>query len=483
MTNQEEQLIRHEVRQLRQQNANFKRAHQQQKDRANKLENEVKTLRQKNKQLKEENKSLKLQLESINNHARVLKGMIFKTNLKKTDASPGQSKKTRGGQAGHRGKTRTKPTEFDFEKECFLTNCPHCDNELEQTNTTHDRIIEDIPIQQVTTTLYHIQHQWCAHCHREVHAEPPNTLPGFRLGLNLITWILFNKYKLRAPLNRMVESLKEQYSLTISQGTIQNILHRLKQKFGPKYQEILEIIRTAEIKNADETGWRILGQNVWCWLFATFKAAYYTIEETRGKGVPEQVLGPRPRGVLVRDDFGSYDKLSMEHQSCWAHLLRKSHETIERDEVSSEARQLHEELKSMFKELNQLINRPFNQKDRLAAFKHYQKRINQIQKRKYQDSDVQAVQTRIINQGNNLITALKHDGVPLTNNHAERQIRPMTVIRKISGGSRSNQGASTHAVNMSIVQTLALEGKSFFQGIKELLSAPKVYQYSLERAE
>ena len=38
----------------------------------------------------------------------------------------------------------------------------------------------------------------------------------------------------------------------------------------------------------------------------------------------------------------------------------------------------------------------------------------------------------------------------------------MAVIRKISGGSQSNQGAAIHAVLMSVAQTISLKTK--YQG-------------------
>ena len=92
---------------------------------------------------------------------------------------------------------------------------------------------------------------------------------------------------------------------------------------------------------------------------------------------------------------------------------------------------------------------------------------------KFKQADAKKIQTRVKNQNTNLLTALLHRGVPLTNNHAERQIRPLAVQRKISGGSRSNDGAKTHAVNMSVVQTLTLRGKDIFSGIKKILGLPR----------
>ena len=97
--------------------------------------------------------------------------------------------------------------------------------------------------------------------------------------------------------------------------------------------------------------------------------------------------------------------------------------------------------------------------------------IDAIISRACHDKDAQAIQTRNRNQREKLLTALIHAHVPLTNNHAERMIRPMVITRKISGGSRSVKGAAIHAVNMSIMQTLALQGKNIFAEIASLLQA------------
>ena len=157
-----------------------------------------------------------------------------------------------------------------------------------------------------------------------------------------------------------------------------------------------------------------------------------------------------PNSVLVRDDYAAYEKLPLKHQSCLSHLLRKSHELSNYEHASKEAKELHHELKIIFFELKEIIERSFNQQEREKLYKVYLKKIQNIQQRKYLHPDVKQVQTRIINQGANLITALKYDEVPLTNNHAEKQIRSIVITRKISGGSQSNEGAETHAFNMSI---------------------------------
>jgi len=489
---QKEQLVtlRTEVRPLRQRVAQTERAWKQQSARADRLAEEkkalqhtIKELQKERAQLHEENKTLRAQLGKSKEHTETLQGMIFKPNRQENVSAAHRKKRKRGGQYGHRGHGRKKPQHIDQEIHISLTNCPSCDTQLESSDTTHERTVEDIVFPQTTTvTLYHIAHQWCARCKQEVRGSPPGTLEGFRIGLNLIIWILIQKYRLRLPLNLISESLQKQYGLTLSVGGIQNILHQMKQQFTPQYNTMIATIRKARKKHADETGWRIQGRNVWCWLFATSKTALYTIEETRGKGVPATILGEYPRGVLVRDDYGSYEHLDMPQQSCWAHLLRKSREAAVRETASDEAQTLHQELKTMFHNLSKIVATPYRTTHRRRAYTRYEKQLAKIITREYTHDDSCAIQTRMRNQGTNLITAVHHNGVPLTNNHAERQIRPIVVTRKISGGSQSDAGAKTHAVNMSIMQTLSLRKTPFPDGLRTLLMTPR-QKYVLERTE
>ena len=479
---QEVQLLRKEMRYLRQRTAQLENSWQQQKDKNEKLEQEnydlkckIRDLEDKNNKLQDENSQITEQLDAATSHKNTLAGMIFKSNRKKSENG-----RTRGGQQGHKGYGRKKPEKVDQEKEVHLSHCPDCGTQVEQTNTFYERVVEDIPPPQSNIIRYHIQRQWCGCCKKEIRGVPPHTLEGFRVGLNLIILILFQKYKLRVPLRKISESIKEQYGIELTAGGIQDILHRLKGRFKDKYQTIIEEIRQSKVKHADETGWRVEGINSWCWLFATERAAYYTITETRGKGVPQKVLGKKPQGVLVRDDYRAYQKLPMEQQSCWAHLLRVSHDASQQKKASNEIIDLHQELKEMFDEI--AIVRKLSKKKKQQAHTKFLKQLQDIKARQYQHKDSKAVQTRIKNQNERLLTVLKYKNVPLTNNHAERQIRPMVVTRKISGGSRSQKGAATHAVNMSVAQTLSLEKKPFFASVKELLLAG-VPRFALENAE
>jgi transposase len=472
--NEELNKLRKEARELRQENATLTRSRDAHHTARQKLEKRVIVQNEKIQEcdgriqeLEKENAELKSRLGIEIDKVKTYVGMIFKANIRKRTHK--KTELCRGGKKGHKGGGRKNPDHIDQEIDIHLTNCYDCGTALNQTLSVDKRVVEDIPHVTTTVTCYRIQRQWCTTCHKEVRATPQGTIPGCRFGIGTLALILTLKYRLRTPLKKIEELLQEQYHLSITSQGIQEFLHSVKTKFTKQYNEILEEIRRAPVKHADETGYRIDGVNGWCWLFATQTTAFYTIEETRGKGVPLRILGNNPSGVLVRDDCPSYFHLTMAQQSCWAHLLRVSHDAVEHEGASKAVGVLHDELKQMFVEINNIVSKPFRPRVWKRYYDTYLATIDTIIQREYRDEDVRAIQTRIGNQRENLLTALLYEHVPLTNNHAERMIRPMVITRKISGGARSDKGAATHSVNMSIMQTLALQGKNFFEGITEIL--------------
>jgi transposase len=76
------------------------------------------------------------------------------------------------------------------------------------------------------------------------------------------------------------------------------------------------------------------------------------------------------------------------------------------------------------------------------------------------DVDVQRLAKRLRKYWDELLTFLKRLDVPATNNHAEREIRPAVILRKVIQGNRSDKGARTQAVLMSIFRTLKRREKN-----------------------
>ena len=69
---------------------------------------------------------------------------------------------------------------------------------------------------------------------------------------------------------------------------------------------------------------------------------------------------------------------------------------------------------------------------------------------------VQNLRKLIIKHNQELLTFMEHPEIEPTNNTAERQLRPNVIMRKITFGNRSDEGACNHKILMSIIQTARL---------------------------
>mgnify|MGYP001608064110 FL=1 len=485
-TEAEVMKLRKENRTLRIDNKRLSLAHKAQKKKRDILEELLRERDEHIRLLEIQREEIGKLIEELKRQRNMYRDMTFKKNknLKlqesKDQASSSninlKNKKHVGGQMGHIGHGRTSPDKdkIDATQRVYLTNCPACHSTLKRSSTCFTRIIEDIMEllkSNLKTTKYEIERQWCSHCKGEVTGNPIGVIPHSKLGINLMVMTLIQKYALHTPLNKISFLFKTAYGINITTGGITNLLNRTKKYFGSEYDNILNEIRKAKVKHADETGWRIDGINNWIWGFMTKKEVYLTAEDSRGKGVPIDILQNQSKeNILVRDDYAVYKNLKLTHQSCWAHLMRKSHERNIEPDVSQEMKDVHTLLSNIFADLRDTVSFPFEINKREEIYQDIWKNIKQnIIDKKFQYADVKTIQTRIKNQGKNLLTAVLHDDVPLTNNLAERALRPMVVMRKISGGSKSMTGAKTHAVNMSIFQTIQLRNQPLISTLQNLL--------------
>lgn len=459
-------ILRKENALLKTANTKLRKSFTSQKQKADYWEKEYKKLKQEHEQLEKE-------LEKIKKQRDKFKGMIFKPNIQKSTKDLKISSKKLGGQLGHQGASRKLPSKVDQVKRVFFHHCPNCGDELKRTDSFDTHSVEDIPALeqlQIKVTEYQMERQWCGNCGKEVVAIPAEVIPHSRLGLNLIIQVLIWKYVCRMSFEIIVETLFQTYGVNATEGGLINILKRAKVWLGPEYGKLLSIIRGSPVKHADETSWRIKGLNGWLWAFLTRTTVYYTIEHSRGKGVAEKVLSDSKRSdVLVRDDYAGYKNLKVNHQSCWRHLLGESKEASEQTQASKEVKKLHKLLKQLYTQLVNITSEPFDQTKREQYFKEYEGKLKEIINTKFSFEDTKKIQTRMRNQGNNLITAILFEGVELTNNLAERGIRKAVVVRKISGGSRSDLGAETFAINMSVIQTIRMRNQPIIPTLHNLL--------------
>lgn len=472
MTVEEELLLlRSEASSLRRKTARTDQSLLLYKEKAEKLEKENETLRKRIRELEDQAGKLTGELEKVKRQRDAYRGMVFKP--KRTNHLQEKTGKKRGGQEGHVGHGRIRASQIDETKRVFHAQCPTCHTPLPRSESLQRHTVEDIPAPSSihpSITEYQMERQWCSTCKKTVVGIPPEVIPNARFGLNLIIQLLIWRYGCRIPFAGIVFLFSHTYGIDVSEGALVGILHRVRKWFGPSYKDILSRIRGSPVKHADETSWSIVGVKSWMWAFLTQTEVCYTIEESRGKGVAQTMLaGSKETDVLVRDGLKSYEKIPVRHQSCWAHPIRYSREAAKRSDASKEMKTLNKRIKRFYGDVAQVVETPFDQKRRQTSYDTLKKRLDDLCVYPYTASDAQSIQGKLTNQKDMLLTAVLVDGVPLTNNLAERMIRPLVITRKISGASQSEEGAQTHAVNMSVFQTIRMRDQDIISTLRSSL--------------
>ena len=417
---------------------------------------EIERLKREKAKLEEENENLK---ECRKTYAR----MLFKGKTKKV----GNPK--RGQKKGHKGISRNKPEEHLIQKEVdvTLTACPKCQEALGGCKRRYERVTEDIVIQpQIEVTRYWIHQYECQNCGTSSSAKSPNLIGQSPFGRKIFAVALFYRYRMKTPLKKIAEALREIHGLKISEGGIQSLLYQASVQFGEKYEQLKQLVRDGKIVNADETGWRVNGENWWTWIWRNDDVTLYTTEKTRGQGIPEKMLKTF-KGLLIRDGCDSYNIVDSEQQICWVHLLRKAHEYCARDRASEEMVLLKDTLKVCYRRMSRWHRKKHTTEERMIYHDRMKRIFLHLRTRKKweaKDSNI-FIREWLIRHQDRLTTFLKYSYASPHNNAAERDLRPLVVFRKITGGSKSEKGIKATDINMSIIETWAKQKLSIIQQI------------------
>lgn len=389
-----------------------------------------------------------------------------------------------GAQPGHSATRRPTPPEAEVtDRQIFdLSVCPACKHQVGATVDTVEKYQEDLDLapRQKIVRHYTITRHWCGHCQEYV--RPINTPAQHlrRFGPNLMGYILYARYRLRLPLLKIQESLRDLHDFALSEGEIQHQLDEARASFGEQYALITELIKTAKVVYADESGWRMDGDNWYIWAFVdkASGAIRYELADTRGGDIATAALGGEPDQVIVSDGYSVYNRTNSPNQQCWVHLIR-----VAKAKAGS-AKLLYGELCAVYTALLLVLSKPNAERtaaekqaiiDQLATVRD--KDYNRTAKGKPMKQPVeplaQEVQARIARHFAQLLVCLDYDEVLPENNTAERAIRPQVILRKIFGGCRSPSGAETHAVNTSVIATKLTQnpGQSFFAVMLPLITA------------
>ncbi len=390
-----------------------------------------------------------------------------------TYTKPPASKRRKrpGAKPGHAGSRRPAPEQIDRREEHRLDACPCCGGAVQRCKRKRTRIIEDIPAEMASEVVEHTIHRdYCPACKKHVEPVVPDALPKAAVGHRLVAMTSWLHYGLGVSIEQVRSILAGHLRTRLTAGGLVAAWQRMADIFAPWYEQIAQAAKSCGLLHADETGWRVDGKGHWLWCFANKQSCFYMIDPSRGGPALEKFFTEAFDGVLVRDFWAAYDALNVtEHQCCLVHLLREL-EKVDLSNESAQWRAFAKRLRRLIRDGIRLRKRADFDPDRhRSRIDRIDRRLMDMARAEYDDADARRLAKRLLRHCDNLFTFLDHPQVPFENNLAERMIRPAVLIRKNSQSNRSQKGAATQAVMMSIYRTLKLRGHNPTDAIADAL--------------
>lgn len=399
--------------------------------------------------------------------------------FEKDAASKGgkKRKKKRGAKRGHPGSCRSKPLRIDRQEEHRLDQCPDCGGPLQQCNgeaSVRSRIIEDIPEDIQPEVTEHIIHRdYCPTCRR--HVEPPidAALPKATIGNRLLCLTAYWHYALGMTITQILETLNYHLHFQISQGGLIQKWSQARKILQVWYESLAEEIQQSAVLHADETGWRVDGKTHWLWCFSNDHTTFYMVDQSRGSPALKKLFHEEFAGILVTDFWAAYDAVTCgDRQFCLVHLLRELEKVNQRN-TSGEWKSFAKKTKRLIKDALRLRARDdFTPETYETRIDRFYQRLLDLALSSYADHDACRLAKRLEKYRDELFVFLTHPTVPSNNNHAEREIRSAVLMRKVIYGNRSEDGALTQSILMTVFRTLKRRGHN---PISTLVSALKDY--------
>jgi transposase len=275
----------------------------------------------------------------------------------------------------------------------------------------------------------------------------------------------------------VVNILKDVFNLKISLGSISNSEARVALKCKDRYKEIEEEVSNSKVLHIDETSHYNKGKLGWGWMFTSTNGSLLKLTDSRGKRVLQESVFGGSDNIIVTDRYGVYSYFAAERrQVCWAHLARDFERFAH--SYKSQVREIGCYLKQVAGELFVLHKALMREEIDVLRFLRRGRRLRKrawryLREISYDTEATQAVRVaRNIMKIEELMWKFLDDpkNIPLTNNHAERQIRHYVVYRKNSYFTQSKRGNIFLERIISLYLTCRQKGQNPFQNLLAIVS-------------
>ena len=392
----------------------------------------------------------------------------------------------------------TRQVEHRLEGEDLV--CPQCGDTMAEIGKEVVRTLEIIPAKMVVREDVYYTYA-CQTCNKEDIETPvvktpreKNIIPGSFATPEAIAHIMTQKFVMGSPLYRQEQEINRK-GIKLSRQTMSNwILKATEDYLTPVYEQLHKELLTRDVLHADETTLQVLHEpgkkpqsDSYMWLYRTSgdtdkPIVLYEYQPGRGAKHPKEFLAGYT-GYLHTDGYAGYHDLGEDITvvGCWAHARRKFDEAVKSlpkgKAKGSSASQGLTYCNLLF-EIDQGLSEE-------TAQKRYEQRLEQAKpvldaifawantRTAAPKSALGKAFTYLKEQWPYLTSYLKDGRLEISNNRAERSIKPFVIDRKNFLFANTPKGATGSAVIFSLIQTAIENGLDPYKYLTWLLKQAK----------
>ena len=387
--------------------------------------------------------------------------------------------------------------------------CPQCGETMTEIGTEVVNKLKIIPAQ--TIVEQHVYYSYaCRNC-EETDIETPvvrapyekSVIPGSFATAEAIAHIMTQKFVMGAPIYRQGQDLNRQ-GISLSRQTMSNwILKASEIYLAPVYEQLHRELLTRDVLHADETTLQVLHEpgkkpqsDSYMWLYRTSgdterAVVLYEYQPGRGAKHPKAFLEGY-KGYLHTDGYAGYHDLgeNVTLVGCWAHARRKFDEAM-KSLPKSKAKGSSAYQGLAYCDLLFAIEKGLAEKNATIE-ERYKERLEQAKpvldamfawansRTAAPKSPLGKALTYLKNQWPYLTNYLKDGRLELSNNRAERSIKPFVIDRKNFLFANTPKGAAGSAVIFSLIQTAIENGLEPYKYLTWLMKTAKDADLSQE---
>ena len=381
--------------------------------------------------------------------------------------------------------------------------CPQCGDTMTEIGAEVVNKLKIIPAQ--TIVEQHVYYTYaCKSCNESADegCETPvvkaprekNIIPGSFATPEAIAHIMTQKFVMGSPLYRQEQEMNRK-GIHLSRQTMSNWILKVTEDYlTPVYKQLHEELLKRDVLHADETTLQVLHEPgkkpqtaSYMWLYRTGgdtdkPIVLYEYQPGRGATHPKEFLTGY-KGYLHTDGYAGYHDLGKDVTvvGCWAHARRKFDEAVKSlpkgKAKGSSASQGLTYCNLLFGIEQEIADKPAEQR--------YTERLEQAKPIldamfAWANSRTAAPKSALgkafhylKEQWPYLTNYLKDGRLEISNNRAERSIKPFVIDRKNFLFANTLKGATGSAVMFSLIQTAIENGLDPYRYLTWLLRKAK----------